>query len=122
MIVESESYSTWVSTFAGVADNEQVTISYKKPKAGQRSDWSRVIARRKQDGSIETYTETDYRSIILQSDLKILGLFENVDGRQKEIKTGEDLLASTAAESYAIMRLIASEIMKFPVPAEREKN
>lgn len=122
MIVESESYSTWVSTFAGVADNEQVTILYKKPKAGQRSDWSRVIARRKQDGSIETYTETDYRSIILQSDLKISGLFENVDGRQKEIKTGEDLLASTAAESYAIMRLIASEIMKFPVPAEREKN
>ncbi len=122
MIVESESYSTWVSTFAGVADNEQVTISYKKPKACQRSDWSRVIARRKQDGSIETYTETDYRSIILQSDLKISGLFENADGRQKEIKTGEDLLASTAAESYAIMRLIASEIMKFPVPAEREKN
>ncbi len=122
MIVESESYSTWVSTFAGVADNEQVTILYKKPKAGQRSDWSRVIARRKQDGSIETYTETDYRSIILQSDLKISGLFENVDGRQKGIKTGEDLLASTAAESYAIMRLIASEIMKFPVPAEREKN
>ena len=74
------------------------------------------------DGSYETYSETDYRSIILQSDLKISGLYEDIDGRQVEIKTGEQLLASTATESYAIMRMIASEIMKLPVSETKEKN
>lgn len=122
MIVSSPTYSTWTSSFKGVPDSEQVSISYRKPKAGQRADWTRVVARRKVDGSYETYSETDYRSIILQSDLKISGLYEDIDGRQVEIKTGEQLLASTATESYAIMRMIASEIMKLPVSEQKEKN
>lgn len=122
MILTSSSRSTWRSSFSGLSDNEQVTISYNKPKAGQRADWSRIVARRKADGSIETYSETDYRSIILQSDLKIEGLYENIDGVEKAIKTGEDLLSSSAPESYTIMRLIAAEITKLTVSESKEKN
>lgn len=122
MILTSASRANWRSSFSGLSDNEQVSISYLKPKAGQRADWSRIVARRKADGSIETYSETDYRAIILQSDLKIEGLYENVDGVEKAIRTGEELLASTAPESYTIMRLIAAEITKLTVSESKEKN
>lgn len=122
MIVSSSTRATWTSDFKGVEEKDQVRISYKKPKAGQRSDWTRIIARRGKDGTLETYTETDYRTVILQSDLQVSGLIESVDGKETEIKTGEQLLASTAPEVFAIVRLVAAEIMKLPVPEEREKN
>ena len=78
------------------------SLSYK------RSEWKKIVATRKKDGSLETYVDTDRARVIKDSNVKIVNLVMEEDGKSRQISTGEELLnARSAVCSFFVDALVA---------------
>ena len=70
MVITVEKRANWTPDINGNLDlpeSEQVSFSYDKPLAYKRSEWKKIVATRKQDGSLETYVDTDRARVIMMA-------------------------------------------------------
>ena len=111
MVITVEKRANWTPDINGNLDlpeSEQVSFSYDKPLAYKRSEWKKIVATRKKDGSLETYVDTDRARVIRDSNVKIVNLVMEEDGKSRQISTGEELLnARSAVCSFFVDALVA---------------
>ena len=70
MVITVEKRANWTPDINGNLDlpeSEQVSFSYDKPLAYKRSEWKKIVATRKKDGSLETYVDTDRARVIIMA-------------------------------------------------------
>ena len=125
MVITVEKRANWTPDINGNLDlpeSEQVSFSYDKPLAYKRSEWKKIVATRKQDGSLETYVDTDRARVIRDSNVKIVNLAINEDGKAKQIATGEELLNTRSAVCSLLVDALTMEILREDYKAELKNS
>ena len=125
MIITAEKRASWTPDINGnlaLPESERVTISYDKPLAYKRSEWKKVVATRRKDGSIETYVDTDRAKVIRDSNVRIINLAINEDGKAKQIATGEELLNTRSAVCSLLVDALTMEILREDYKAELKNS
>ena len=112
---------TWIPDFKEnneLPENEKICVSYDKPAAYKRDEWTRVIATRDSAGKLSTYIDKDTRKIILDSDVEIENLIVVEDGKEKQITTGKDLLETRSDLCSLLCIWLVNQILKEDYKAE----
>lgn len=125
MIITVGKRASWTPDINGnleLPESEQVSFSYDKPLAYKRSEWKKIVATRKKDGSLETYVDTDRARVIRDSDVKIVNLIIDEDGKRRQISTGEELLGARSAVCSFFVDALAAEILREDYKAELKNS
>ena len=105
---------TWIPDFdENLAQDEgdRIVVSYDKPQAYRRDQWTSVSATRTSTGDLSTRIEKDTRRIILDSNVRIENLVIVEDGHEKFVKTGEELLQSRSAFCSMLVTLLVNRLL-----------
>lgn len=105
---------TWIPDFdENLAQDEgdRIVVSYDKPQAYRRDQWTSVSATRTSTGDLSTRIEKDTRRIILDSNVRIENLVIVEDGHEKVVKTGEELLQSRSAFCSMLVTLLVNRLL-----------
>ena len=105
---------TWIPDFdENLAQDEgdRIVVSYDKPQAYRRDQWTSVSATRTSTGDLSTRIEKDTRRIILDSNVRIENLLLVEDGHEKVVKTGEELLQSRSAFCSMLVTLLVNRLL-----------
>lgn len=134
MLLNVSRRRTWVPDLLGndkLPSSEQIIIEYDKPNTVDRNKWQRRIAKRKDDGSTQVYTETDVRAILCGSNVKIRGLqaktgTNKVKGKEVDtivsIATGEDLAMIQSDFCHLLATQLSQKIIELEIGEELIKN
>lgn len=95
-----------------LADEEKLKITYDVPLAYKRSEWIRTYASMGRKGLAETHTEVDSRKVILESNVMIENLCVTEDGKDRDIRTGAELLELRSSFASSLVTLIVNEITR----------
>lgn len=121
MRITVERRRTWVpdgDEFKAVPEEERPRFTFDKPLAYRRDSWTKIVARRDKDGMLSSYTERDMRRIILDSNVTVENLTVVEDGKEKEIRTGADLLEARSDVCSALATLLVFQIVREDYRAE----
>lgn len=105
---------TWIPDFdenLALDEGERIVVSYDKPQAYRRDQWTSVSATRTSTGDLSTRIEKDTRRIILDSNVRIENLVIVEDGHEKFVKTGEELLQSRSAFCSMLVTLLVNRLL-----------
>ena len=125
MVITVGKRASWRPDINGnlnLPESEQVSFSYDKPLAYKRSEWKKIVATRKKDGSLETYVDTDRAKVIRDSDVRIVNLIIEEDGKRRQISTGEELLSTRSAVCSFFVDALAAEILREDYKAELKNS
>lgn len=95
-----------------LADEEKLKVTYDVPLAYKRSEWIRTYATMGRKGLAETHTEIDSRKVILESNVTIENFYVTEDGKDREIRTGAELLEMRSSFASSLVTLIVNEITR----------
>ena len=121
MVITVETRTRWIPDLNGNLDlpeSEQVSFEFDKPLAYKRSEWKKVVATRKKDGALETYVDTDRARVIRESNVKVVNLVIEENGRKSQIATGEELLMARSSVCSFLVDALAAQILKEDYKAE----
>ena len=108
---------TWIPDFtenkyANPLASESEIISYDVPLPYKRSEWIKTYASMGKKGLAEAHTEIDSKKVILESNVTIENLTVSEDGKDREIKTGAELLEIRSSFASSLVALIVNEITR----------
>ena len=95
-----------------LAEDEKMIISYDVPLPYKRSEWIKTYASMGKKGLAEAHTEIDSKKVILESNVTIENLTVSEDGKDREIKTGAELLEVRSSFVSSLVALIVNEITR----------
>ena len=101
-----------------LADEEKLKITYDVPLAYKRSEWIRTYASMSRKGLAETHTEVDSRKVILESNVTIENLRVTEEGKDRDIRTGAELLELRSSFASSLVTLIVNEITRMGLKDE----
>ena len=125
MRISVEKRTTWTPDIEGNMDlpeAEQLRMSYDKPLAYKRGEWRKTIAKRNKDGSIETYGEMDKAAVVKDSNVSVVNLTVEEDGKERQIATGEDLLNTRSSVCSLLVDMLVMQITREDFKAELKNS
>lgn len=121
MRISVEKRTTWTPDIEGNIDLpevEQLRMSYDKPLAYKRGEWRKTIAKRNKDGSMETYIDIDKVAAVRDSNVSIVNLSVEEDGKERQIATGEELLNTRSSVCSLLVDMLVMQITREDFKAE----
>lgn len=115
MRITVEKRRTWVPDFEenmALPEDERIRISFDKPRAYRRREWQKVVGTRNGDGEVSSYVDTDLRSVILDSDVRVENLTIVEDGQERAITDGKALLEARSDVCTYLVTNLAAEILR----------
>lgn len=101
-----------------LGEDERVSFVFDRPLAYKRESWSRVVAGRDANGKLSTWLEKNTRQIILDSNVEVRNLSVVEDGRERQIRTGAELLEARGSLCAMLVTLLAARIVREDWKAE----